>query len=104
MMSRLNRMSTLQWIGKTAVIVLLSTITPCIAQLKAPPELNAAQPPATPDWQLITRDAGWQARDSQGELVHDGRLWVFGGWFNSFEAPPRDVWSTMDGEAWSLVE
>jgi len=56
-----------------------------------------------PDWKLVTADAGWQPRDSQGELVYRDRLWIFGGWFNSFEAPPRDVWSSPDGKTWKLV-
>jgi hypothetical protein len=55
-------------------------------------------------WALVTENAGWQPRDSQGELVHNGRLWILGGWFNSYEAPPRDVWSSADGSQWKLVE
>lgn len=54
-------------------------------------------------WQLVTKQAGWSARDSQGELVFDNKLWIFGGWASSFEAPPRDVWSSKDGVQWSLV-
>lgn len=62
-----------------------------------------AEEPA-PNWVRVTDEAAWQPRDSQGELVHDGKLWIFGGWFNSYEAPPRDVWSSPDGKAWTLVE
>ena len=57
---------------------------------------------AQPDW-VLEGNATWQARDSQGEVVFDDRLWVMGGWFNSLEAPPRDVWSSHDGRSWSLV-
>lgn len=56
-----------------------------------------------PDWTLETSAAAWQPRDSQGEVVHDGQLWIFGGWFGSYEAPPRDVWSSVDGKSWKLV-
>lgn len=56
------------------------------------------------DWQRVTDDAGWQARDSQGELVFADQLWIFGGWFNSYEAPPRDVWKSPDGSNWMLVQ
>ena len=59
---------------------------------------------ATPNWVRVTDEAAWQPRDSQGELVHDGKLWIFGGWFNSYEAPPRDVWSSPNGKTWTLVE
>jgi hypothetical protein len=56
------------------------------------------------DWVKVSNEAGWQPRDSQGEVAYKGRLWIFGGWFNSFEAPPRDVWSSADGKSWQLVE
>lgn len=56
------------------------------------------------DWMQVTDSASWQARDSQGELVYNNKLWIFGGWFNSYEAPPRDVWSSADGKQWQLVE
>ena len=57
-----------------------------------------------PDWIKVTADAGWRARDSSGELVFQDKLWLFGGWFDSFQSPPRDVWSSADGKAWALVE
>ena len=56
-----------------------------------------------PDWVKVTDKAAWKARDSQGELVYRDRMWIFGGWFQSFEAPPRDVWSSADGKTWKLV-
>lgn len=57
-----------------------------------------------PSWVKVTDKAGWKPRDSQGELVYRDRMWIFGGWFQSFEAPPRDVWSSADGKTWTLVE
>ena len=54
-------------------------------------------------WTRETDNPGWQARDSQGEVVFRDRMWIFGGWFNSFAAPPRDVWSSADGKAWTKV-
>ncbi len=57
-----------------------------------------------PAWQKVTADAGGKPRDSQGELVYKDHLWIFGGWFQSFEAPPRDVWRSADGKSWQLVE
>lgn len=56
-----------------------------------------------PNWVLVTPGAPWQARDSQGEVAYRDRLWIFGGWFNSYEAPPRDVWSSADGKTWQQV-
>jgi hypothetical protein len=61
---------------------------------------GCAEEKAGPDWVRETAAAGWQARDSQGEVVFRNRLWIFGGWFQSFAAPPRDVWSSGDGRNW----
>lgn len=61
----------------------------------------AEEPPL--DWVKVTDQAGWQPRDSSGEAVFDGRLWILGGWFDSFAAPPRDVWSSTDGKSWKRV-
>ena len=55
------------------------------------------------DWVKVTDRAGWQPRDSSGEVVYNGRLWLLGGWFDSFSSPPRDVWSSPDGRTWDLV-
>ncbi|MCY2965678.1 MAG: galactose oxidase [Planctomycetota bacterium] len=52
------------------------------------------------NWVKVTGEAGWRPRDSQGEAVFRDRLWVLGGWFDSFQAPPRDVWSSADGKTW----
>lgn len=62
-----------------------------------------AQVPA-PDWQLATSDAGWKPRDSQAEVVFNDRLWIMGGWHDSYSAPPRDVWSSADGKTWQIIE
>jgi hypothetical protein len=62
--------------------------------------LAAAEPIA---WMRVTDKAGWQPRDSQGEVVYKDQLWIFGGWFDSFAEPPRDVWSSPDGKNWQLV-
>lgn len=56
-----------------------------------------------PDWVKVTDKAGWQPRDSSGEVVFDDQLWILGGWFDSFAAPPRDVWKSRDGKTWSLA-
>jgi hypothetical protein len=57
----------------------------------------------TADWVKVTDKAGWRPRDSSGEVVFRDRLWILGGWFDSYSAPPRDVWSSPDGKAWDLV-
>jgi hypothetical protein len=52
----------------------------------------------------VTECAEWQPRDSAGEVVFRDQLWILGGWFNSYEAPPRDVWSSQDGRHWVCVQ
>ncbi len=56
------------------------------------------------NWTRVTENAGWQPRDSQGEVVFGNQMWILGGWFDSFTAPPRDVWNSTDGKQWKLVE
>lgn len=61
------------------------------------------QEKAAPDW-VLEGKAAWQPRDSQVECVFGDKLWIMGGWFQSYEAPPRDVWSSKDGKDWQLVQ
>lgn len=51
-------------------------------------------------WVRVTEHAGWQARDSSGEVTLNGRMWLLGGWFDSRGPCPRDVWSSADGGEW----
>ena len=69
----------------------------------------AAAEPGTPvpkawDWKLETAAAAWRPRDSSGEVVLQDRMWILGGWFDSFSPPPRDVWSSADGVTWEEVQ
>jgi hypothetical protein len=55
------------------------------------------------NWVLVTDSAAWKPRDSSGEVVFKNKLWILGGWFNSFEPPPRDIWNSADGIHWNLI-
>ena len=57
---------------------------------------------AAPNWVKVS-NASWLARDSQGEVAFNGKMWIFGGWYGSYEAAPRDVWSSTDGKDWQKV-
>jgi len=72
-----------------------------VGVVNAQDEVKSTQ--KTLNWERVTVDAGWQPRDSQGELVYKDHLWIFGGWFQSFESPPRDVWKSPDGKNWQRV-
>ncbi len=54
-------------------------------------------------WKKVADSVDWSPRDSQGEVVFDGHMWIFGGWESSYESPPRDVWKSSDGFHWELV-
>ena len=51
-----------------------------------------------PRWRKLTDRAPWQPRDSAGELVFDGRLWLIGGFTPGLV---KDVWSSRDGINWT---
>lgn len=65
----------------------------------AVPEGNAQ----TFNWEQVSDSVNWQPRDSQGQLVYKNAMWIFGGWFRSDQAPPRDVWKSENGKDWQLV-
>src|SRR5271157_2452943 len=54
-----------------------------------------------PTWVKLTDSAGFSPRDSCGEFVYRDRLWILGGWMDSYKDPPRDVWSSPDGVVWT---
>jgi len=67
------------------------------------PAAGAFDEETTASWVKVTDQAGWRPRDSQGEVVYKGKMWIFGGWFGSYVPAPRDVWSSSDGRNWELV-
>src|SRR4029453_17204348 len=54
-----------------------------------------------PDWVRVTEKAPWQPRDSQAEYVHDGHLWILGGWISGQKPNLLDVWKSSDGRNWT---
>ena len=55
------------------------------------------------DWVEETKKAEWPARDSQGEFVYDGRMWILGGWVTPKTPNLLDVWKSADGKSWIRV-
>jgi hypothetical protein len=55
------------------------------------------------EWVRMAQETEYQPRDSVVEMVFGGRMWLMGGWFDSYETPPRDVWNSADGENWEIV-
>lgn len=55
------------------------------------------------NWVQEMKEAAWQPRDSQGEMVYKGNLWILGGWFTPQLPNPRDVWKSPDGKNWTRV-
>jgi hypothetical protein len=60
-------------------------------------------------WQKVTGNAAWAARDGAGALVFDGKLWLLGGWNpqDTVHFPRKtnnEVWSSSDGAHWTRVK
>lgn len=53
-------------------------------------------------WELENGSAPWKDRRGFGFAVHDGHIWLFGG-FDSRDRPHNDVWKSADGKSWNLV-
>jgi hypothetical protein len=54
-------------------------------------------------WRRVTDHAQFHIRDSAGELVYDGKMWLMGGWIDSNGPFPNDVWNSTDGVHWTCV-
>ena len=90
--------------GATLLVFCLSrTTSALLAEEPAVLAPQSTDETTTANWTLVTKEAPWQARDSSGEVVFKDRMWLLGGWYDSFSAPPRDVWSSADGVQWDLV-
>lgn len=50
-------------------------------------------------------DGAFDARDSAVGVVHNGKMWLLGGWSNTSGIPERlgDVWSSPNGLDWTMV-
>jgi len=49
-------------------------------------------------WECVSPSVSWTPRDTAGELVFGGRMWIFGGYTPHLA---RDVWSSVDGVEWN---
>jgi hypothetical protein len=54
-------------------------------------------------WVRVTEHADFKPRDSSGEVVFGGKMWLLGGWYTSRGPAPNDVWNSTDGVHWTLV-
>ena len=59
---------------------------------------NSHHRTANIEWVNRLDNAPWRRRDSPGEVVFDGKMWILGGF-----TPERvnDVWFSEDGEHWT---
>jgi hypothetical protein len=70
-----------------------------------------ADDPPQYQWQQVTGNAPFAARDGAGALVYDNKMWLLGGW-NPYEKDKayfpkvtnNEVWSSTDGAEWTLVK
>lgn len=52
-------------------------------------------------WVQLTEAAPWSARMWPGSIVHNGRLFLFGGYSNRTDENIGDTWVTEDGVTWN---
>ena len=80
-----------------------------VAQNPAPFTITPSQEVRGYEWVKIALPAAFAPRDGAGALVHEGRMWLIGGWNPGDRAHfPRicnnEVWSSQDGTDWTLVK
>jgi hypothetical protein len=72
----------------------------------APPEvplpLPLAPAAASSGWSIVSKSTTWGTRDAGATVVHDGRIWMLGGWTLDNGSPRvlTDVWSSRNGIDW----
>ncbi|MCE9613302.1 MAG: FG-GAP-like repeat-containing protein [Lentisphaerae bacterium] len=55
------------------------------------------------DWVLATAHAPWGPRFGMGHVLHDGKMWIMGGYGPAFNQARNDVWSSSNGVDWVQV-
>lgn len=55
-------------------------------------------------WILEQETATWQPRDSQGEVVHNGYMWILGGWSGNPYKNWDDIWYSKNGKDWKELK
>jgi len=54
-------------------------------------------------WEEVTNAAPWKHSDLPMTVVHDGKMWLMGGWFNGRlkdHSASNEVWFSEDGKDW----
>ncbi|MHB9028197.1 MAG: Kelch repeat-containing protein [Candidatus Latescibacterota bacterium] len=58
------------------------------------------------EWKQAAIESPWCPRDSAGEVVYGGKMWILGGWTidsaGNFQRL-NDIWSSSDGVSWERV-
>jgi hypothetical protein len=81
-------------VGRTLVSV---EVVSADGRSRASTTLKVIRAHPAPDWEMLLEAAPWAPRDSAGEIVHGGRMWIIGGYTPALTS---DVWSSDDGIGW----
>lgn len=84
----------MKWLVRLSCLPLIALVPRVASQTAPTPQV---------DWVQVAKETDYEPRDSCGEVVFRGHMWLLGGWFNSYETPPRDVWKSRDGKNWEIV-
>lgn len=60
-------------------------------------------PPASAKWTQLSATSAWAARDSHVMFSARSKLYLYGGWEDSYEPSPRDLWESADGATWTKI-
>ncbi len=82
-------------VGRTLVDV---NVTSADGRSREGYKIKVIRPYPTPNWVRVKESNPWEPRDSAGELVYGGRMWLFGGYTPGLVS---DVWSSADGVEWT---
>lgn len=82
-------------VGRTVLAV---QVTAADGQSRKAYEIKVHRATPRPDWKCLLEHAPFKERDSEGEIVFDGRMWVIGGYTPDVV---NDVWSTPNGLDWT---
>lgn len=85
---------------RAAATLMVLAFCPCAEAQSSPDSARRTSGKIGPSWVLVSERAPWQARDSQAEFVHDGHLWILGGWVSPQAPNLLDVWKSSDGKGW----
>ena len=93
------------FVRKVAWMLLFSSLASCELVTGTPNVITSdkcTENPVIVSWQKLADSSDFRPRDSAGEYWFNNKIWIMGGWEDSFSPNPRDVWSFTRDSGWKL--